>query len=131
MEGVAAAKSIEGLITAIGLPATIIVLGVIAFFIIREVKKENEATRKSISSFKEETNKKFDELKAYSDERDKPLKEAIESLEKEVKYIQHDYVTKAEHYQDTEGWKTELQGIRQEVTKLPLEILKLVKQTEK
>lgn len=128
MEGASAANTVNNLITALGLPATVIILGVIAFFVIREVRQENASTRKSIESFKNETSKKIDELKKHSDERDEALTTRFEKLEKEVKFIQHDYMTKAEHYQDTEGWKTEVQGIRQEVSKLPIEILKLIKQ---
>ncbi|MBQ0167251.1 MAG: hypothetical protein KBT02_09110 [Treponema sp.] len=128
MEGASAANTINNLITALGLPATVIILGVIAFFVIREVRQENASTRKSIESFKNETSKKIDELKKHSDERDEALTARFEKLEKEVKFIQHDYMTKAEHYQDTEGWKTEVQGIRQKVSELPIEILKLIKQ---
>ena len=139
MEGVAVAKNIEGIITAIDLPATVIILCVIAYFIIREVKKENESTRKSIESFKNDTanqidglkkstEKKIDELKKHSDEKDEALNKRFEKLETTVSYIQHDYVPKMEHYQDTEGWKTEMQNVRQEVSKLPIELIKLINQ---
>lgn len=142
MEGVAVAKNIDGIITAIGLPAAVIILCVVAYFIIREVKKENESTRKTIDSFKTETagqieglkkstNQKFDELKKHSDEKDEALNQRFDNLEKEVKFIQHDYVPKREHYQDTEGWKTEIQGIRSEVSRLPIELLKLMNTTNK
>lgn len=141
MEGMGIAKDVAGLVTAIGLVPTLIILGVIAFFIIREVKKENEATRKAvtglkqetlsqITALKEETAQKLEDLKKHSDEKDKTLTERFTELEKEVKCIQMDYITKEQHYQDTEGWKAETQGIRQEVTKLPLEILKLLKTTK-
>lgn len=141
MEGMGIAKEIAGLVTAIGLVPTLIILGIIAFFIIREVKKENLATRNAVAgleqktgaqieALKKDTAQKIEELKAHSDEKDKAISERFVALEKEVKFIQLDYISKEQHYQDTEGWKAETQGIRQEVTKLPLEILKIINSTK-
>lgn len=127
MEGVAVATNIDKIITALGIPATLIILGVIAFFVIREVRKENELTRKTLDSLKSSTENKMNELQKHSDEKDQEILDRLEKAEKEIKYIEHDYITKAEHYKDTEGWRSEIQGIRAEVTKLPLEILKLMK----
>lgn len=141
MEGMGIAKEIAGLVTAIGLVPTLIILGIIAFFIIREVKKENAATRNAVAgleqktgaqieALKKDTAQKIEELKAHSDEKDNAITERFVALEKEVKFIQLDYISKEQHYQDTEGWKAETQGIRQEVTKLPLEILKIINSTK-
>lgn len=141
MEGMGIAKEIAGLVTAIGLVPTLIILGIIAFFIIREVKKENLATRNAVAgleqktgaqieALKKDTAQKIEELKSHSDEKDKAITERFVALEKEVKFIQLDYISKEQHYQDTEGWKAETQGIRQEVTKLPLEILKIINSTK-
>lgn len=141
MEGMGIAKEIAGLVTAIGLVPTLIILGIIAFFIIREVKKENLATRNAVAgleqktgsqieALKKDTAQKIEELKSHSDEKDKAITERFVALEKDVKFIQLDYISKEQHYQDTEGWKAETQGIRQEVTKLPLEILKIINSTK-
>lgn len=127
MEGVAVAKGVEGLITLIGLPATIMILCVIAYFIIREVKKENEGTRASVSGFKTDVKKQLDDLKAHSDARDAETLSRMENAEKEIKYIERDFVTKTEHFKDTEGWRTEIQAVRTDVSRLPLEIIKLIK----
>ena len=127
MEGVAVASNLDRIITALGIPATLIILGVIAFFIVREVRKENALTRESLDGLKKSTENKMNELQKHSDEKDQEILDRLEKAEKEIKYIEHDYITKAEHYKDTEGWRSEIQGIRAEVTKLPLEILKLMK----
>ena len=127
MEGVAVARGIEGLITVIGLPATIIILCLIAYFIIREVKKENEGTRASFSGLKSDMKKQLDDLKAHSDARDAEILSRLENAEKEIKYIERDFVTKTEHFKDTEGWRTEIQAVRNDVSRLPLEIIKLIK----
>ena len=60
MEGVAVARGVEGLITVIGLPATIIILCLIAYFIIREVKKESEGTRASFLGLKTDMKKQLE-----------------------------------------------------------------------
>ena len=127
MEGVAVARGVEGLITVIGLPATIIILCVIAYFVIREVKKESEGTRASFSGLKADVKKQIDDLKAHSDARDAEILSRIEAAEKEIKYIERDFVTKTEHFKDTEGWRTEIQAVRGDVSRLPLEIIKLIK----
>lgn len=114
MEGMGIAKEVAGLVTAIGIVPTLIIVAVIVFFVLREFKKQVSGVGNSI-----------DRLRAENAERDEKIIGRVESLEQEVKFVQRDYITKAEHYQDTEGWKTEIQGIRQEVAKLPLEILKL------
>ena len=127
MEGVAVARGVEGLITVIGLPATIIILCIIAYFVIREVKKESEGTRASFSGLKADVKKQIDDLKAHSDARDAEILSRIEAAEKEIKYIERDFVTKTEHFKDTEGWRTEIQAVRGDVSRLPLEIIKLIK----
>ena len=91
-------------------------MGVIAFFVIREVKKSNEAIEK-----------KLDELKAHSDAKDKELSEKLEKAEKDIKFLEKDTVTKEMLYRETEGWRSEMQLVRAEISKLPLEILKLTK----
>ena len=65
-------------------------------------------------------------MKAHSDARDAEILSRLENAEKEIKYIERDFVTKTEHFKDTEGWRTEIQAVRAEVSRLPLEIIKLI-----
>ncbi len=116
MEGITVASGVDKLITTLGISGTLIVMGVIAFFVIREVKKSNEAIEK-----------KLDELKAHSDAKDKELSEKLEKAEKDIKFLEKDTVTKEMLYRETEGWRSEMQLVRAEISKLPLEILKLTK----
>jgi len=119
MEGMGIAKEVAGLVTAIGMVPTLIIVAITVFFVLREFKKQVAGVGKSIDRLREENAM-----------RDEKILERVEHLEQEVKFVQRDYITKAEHYQDTEGWKTEIQGIRQEVAKLPIEILKLTNMKE-
>ena len=120
MEGVGVAGSVIDLFRAIGPLAGAVILIVIAYFIIREVKKENERTRKSVEGLKGSFCKRMDDQD-----------EVIKALEDEVKYIQKEYITKEDHYRDTEGWKTEIQGVRKDMGELPLKILSALKNSEK
>lgn len=136
MEGLAVVSTMDKVIATLGVSGTIIVMGVIAFFVIKEVKKANEVTQKAVDSLKtstanqikelrESTEKKIDELQAHSDEKDKELVSRIEKAEKDIKFLEKDSVTKEMLYRETEGWRSEIQLVRAEISKLPFEILKL------
>lgn len=125
MEGMAVATSVDKLITTLGISGTLIIMGVIAFFVIREVKKSNELTQKAVDSLKKTTEKKIDDLKAHSDAKDKELIARLEKAEKDIKFLEKDSVTKEMLYRETEGWRSEMQLVRAEISKLPFEILKL------
>ncbi len=136
MEGLAVVSSMDKVIATLGVSGTIIVMGVIAFFVIKEVKKANEITQKAVDSLKtstanqikelrESTEKKIDELQAHSDAKDKELVSRIEKAEKDIKFLEKDSVTKEMLYRETEGWRSEIQLVRAEISKLPFEILKL------
>ena len=136
MEGLAVVSTMDKVIATLGVSGTIIVMGVIAFFVIKEVKKANEVTQKAVDSLKtstanqikelrESTEKKIDELQAHSDAKDKELVTRIEKAEKDIKFLEKDSVTKEMLYRETEGWRSEIQLVRAEISKLPFEILKL------
>ena len=125
MEGMAVATSVDKLITTLGISGTLIIMGVIAFFVIREVKKSNELTQNAVESLKKTTEKKIDDLKAHSDAKDTELIARLEKAEKDIKFLEKDSVTKEMLYRETEGWRSEMQLVRAEISKLPFEILKL------
>ena len=142
MEGLAVVSSMDKVIATLGVSGTIIVMGVIAFFVIKEVKKANEITQKAVDSLKtstanqikelrESTEKKIDELQAHSDAKDKELVSRIEKAEKDIKFLEKDSVTKEMLYRETEGWRSEIQLVRAEISKLPFEILKLTEGRKK
>ena len=142
MEGLAVVSTMDKVIATLGVSGTIIVMGVIAFFVIKEVKKANEITQKAVDSLKtstanqikelrESTEKKIDELQAHSDAKDKELVSRIEKAEKDIKFLEKDSVTKEMLYRETEGWSSEIQLVRAEISKLPFEILKLTEGRKK
>ncbi len=115
MEGYALTNHIAGLIASLGIPATIIICSLIIFFVLRELKKENTSTRKSIS-----------ELMERSDSKDKSISTDVDDVKKQLQSIQQEYVTKEQHYRDLEGWKSEIGELRTSVANLPLEIIKII-----
>lgn len=115
MEGLGVTKELIGIVSAIGIVPTILIGGVVLFFIIRELKKEHHQTIDSISS-----------LKKHSDEADKKLDEKINNVVKDIKYMQSESMTKEDHYRDVEGWKSSIDTLTQTVANMPLEILKVI-----
>lgn len=115
MEGLGVTKELIGIVSAIGIVPTILICGVVLFFIIRELKKEHHQTIDSISS-----------LKKHSDEADKKLDEKINNVVNDIKYMQSESMTKEDHYRDVEGWKSSIDTLTQTVANMPLEILKVI-----
>ena len=115
MEGLGLSKELVGLISAIGIIPTLLICGVVLFFIIRELKKVHKQTMDSISS-----------LRKHSDSKDDELKQQIEAVENDLKYTQSETMSKEDHYRDVEGWKSSIDNLTKTVTNMPLEILKVM-----
>lgn len=115
MEGLGLTKELVGLVSAIGIIPTLLICGVVLFFIIRELKKEHRQTLESLTS-----------LKKHSDEEDKKLDLKIETVAKDVKFMQSETMSKEDHYRDVEGWKSSIDTLTQTVANMPLEILKVI-----
>ncbi|MBQ7753801.1 MAG: hypothetical protein IJR80_09150 [Treponema sp.] len=113
MEGIAVATSLDKLLTTFGVGGTLVIMCIIAFFVIKEVKKA------------------INDLKIHSDKKDEALVARLEKAEKEIMYLSKDAVTKEMLYRETEGWRSEIQLVRTEISKLPFEILKLTRKDEK
>lgn len=115
MEGLGLTKELVGLVSAIGIVPTLLICSVVLFFIIRELKKEHRQTLESLTS-----------LKKHSDEEDKKLDLKIETVAKDVKFMQSETMSKEDHYRDVEGWKSSIDTLTQTVANMPLEILKVI-----
>lgn len=115
MESLGLTKELVGLVSAIGIVPTLLICGVVLFFIIRELKKEHKQTMDSISS-----------LRKHSDAKDDELKVKIEAVENDLKYTKTETMSKEDHYRDVEGWKSSIDNLTQTVTNMPLEIIKVM-----
>ena len=143
----AVATSIDKIIATLGMSGTLILMCVIAFFVIREVKKENNSTRSSFEGFKSSTDAqirkladsvpaqlngfresievRLDKLQEQSDAHDAAIEKRLEQAEKDIKYLEKETVTKEMLFRETEGWRSEIQLMRNEINRIPYEILKL------
>lgn len=115
MEGLGLTKDLIGLVSAIGILPTLLICGVVLFFIIRELKKEHKQTMDSISS-----------LRKHSDAKDDELKQKIKAVENDLNYTKTETMSKEDHYRDVEGWKSSIDNLTQTVTNMPLEIIKVM-----
>ena len=115
MEGLGFTKEVVGLVSAIGIVPTLLICGVVLFFILRELKKEHKQTIESISS-----------LRKHSDAKDAELKQRIEDVENDLKYTKTETMSKEDHYRDVEGWKSSIDNLTRTVTNMPLEIIKVM-----
>lgn len=125
MEGMAVATSIDKILATLGMGGTLILMGVIAYFVIREVKKENENTRKSFDGFRKSIEARIDKIQEQSDEHDRAIEKRLEQAEKDIKFLGKEGVTKEMLYRETEGWRSEIQNISNMLNRLPFDILKL------
>ena len=136
MEGMAVVTTMDKVLATLGMSGTLILMGVIAFFVIKEVKKANETTQKAVDSLKvstanqikelkDSTEKQLADLQAHSDAHDEAIEKRLVQAENDIKYLEQNGVTKEMLYRETEGWRSEIQLVRTEISKLPFEILKL------
>lgn len=115
MEGLGLTKEVVGLVSAIGIVPTLLICGVVLFFILRELKKEHKQTIESIAS-----------LRKHSDAKDAELEQRIKDVENDLKYTKTETMSKEDHYRDVEGWKSSIDNLTQTVTNMPLEIIKVM-----
>lgn len=116
MEGTAVATSLYGMIATIGLVPTLAIFGVALFFVMKDIRKQCSSAVNAVNA-----------LRDHSDKKDAEMTERMEKLECDIRYVEHEYMTKKQHYQDTEGWKTEIQTLRQDMNRIPYELMHLMK----
>ena len=116
MEGLAVTGQISGLVSSLGIVPTLVICVLTVFFVVRELKKENASTRKSIS-----------DLMERSDAKDRGISADVDDVRSQLASMQREFITKEEHYRDLEGWKSEISELRKAVADLPIEIIKLTR----
>lgn len=99
-EGIALTKEIVGVITAIGIVPTLIIVSICFFFVFRELKKQITILEQAL-----------DAQKKYTIEQDTKMFELIKQHDDDIKFIERNYIEKEQHYRDFEGWKSEIQKV--------------------
>lgn len=142
MEGVSFVREIFSLVADIGTIPSLLILGVVVWCVVKGLKSQVSGIGKSLDSLRTKSEREFqqfeaalEDLRNYSDTKDAELarnmeeicddlREKVEDLSAQLNTIRQGCMTREQHMQDVEGWKMEVQLIRQEMSKLPLEIVK-------
>lgn len=107
---------------SIGTPALILLVLVILFFMIKEIKQENsrlttkfdesqEMLNEKISAFKDEMKRSMAEQQARQDKRDAKQDEASEQLALRLRDVESNYAKKIDVQEAVGGWRTELKTL--------------------
>lgn len=82
----------------------------------------------SVEKLQESTAKANRELRSELEARNLRQDARMEALEKELKFIEREYVSKEQHFNDTEGWKANLDSLRRDLAEMPLKMISLIKE---
>ena len=131
MEAVGLTTGITGLVSALGIIPTLVIVSIVAFFFFREIKKSLGSLEASVKNRTETLEKKLQALKEESDQKDEKILALIENHDKELRAVQTTFLTREQHYRDFENWKSEIQELRTEVRSLPVTIINMMKGSSK
>ena len=84
-----------------GVIPVFVLICVILWFFLREIKKEVSGIKTSVTS-------SIQDLEQRSDEQDEKILKELSRLDNEVRYIQKEYLRKEDHYKDMGGWRTDV-----------------------
>jgi len=98
---VAALEKVMGIYSLLGPTATIVVVGVVLFFILREMKRQTSDLKTSITS-----------LKKQSDDADTKLADQLQKLDDKIDYVEKNSVSRETYYKDLGGWRTDISELR-------------------
>ena len=95
-----------------GVLPTLLILIVILWFLVREIKNEFKTINSSLKSEINSLKSELEKFKKTSDERDDKLTEMINMLRDRIASIEKEYVSRNDHYRDLGGWRMEVKEIR-------------------
>lgn len=90
--------------------------------------KIEESLSAGIDSLHKKTEENFRQFRAEIEDRDRRQDARMDAIEKELKFIGREYVSKEQHFNDTEGWKANLDDLRRDFAEFPLKIIQIMKE---
>lgn len=105
-------RAVLSIINQFGIIPTLIILIMMVWFLLREIKKEVRRLTESNEVTRRDFLQKIEELKAHSDVHDREIAESVDGLEDRVTGIEREYLTREDHYKDMGGWREELREMR-------------------
>lgn len=131
MEVLGVSSGIAGLISALGIIPTLIIISIAGFFFFREIKKALTIVEESVKARTTSLANQLSVLKEESDANDEKIMAILKEHEKEIRAIETTFLTREQHYRDFENWKSEMQELRAEVRNLPITILNMIKESSR
>ncbi|NLK46488.1 MAG: hypothetical protein GX297_07545 [Treponema sp.] len=131
MEVLGVSSGIAGLISALGIIPTLIIISIAGFFFFREIKKALTIVEESVKARTTSLANQLSVLKEESDANDEKIMAILKEHEKEIRAIETTFLTREQHYRDFENWKSEMQELRAEVRNLPITILNMIKENSR
>lgn len=127
MEVMTLSNGIAGLVSALGILPSLIIVSIAGFFFFREIKKTLTNLEESVRNRTASLEKQLASFKAESDAKDEKIMTMIAEHEKQIRSIETTFLTREQHYRDFENWKSEIQELRSEVRNLPATIISMIK----
>lgn len=124
-------SGVAGLVSALGILPTLIIVSIAGFFFFREIKKTLSNLEESVKSRTASLEKQLSSFKEESDVKDEKIMTMIAEHEKQIRAIETTFLTREQHYRDFENWKSEIQELRTEVRNLPVQIINMIKGSSK
>ena len=110
MEGIFA-----GFVKTYGTVGSLVFIGIIIWFFLREIKKDLALMQASVSSMRDELLREIQELRDLSNARDDAIMEELKSMEEEIRFIHKEYLRKEDHYRDLGGWRAEFRDMQERI----------------
>ncbi len=108
-------NTVLDIIAQIGTIPTLIMLILVVWFLLREIKKEVQGLRSDFDQKTAELKRDIQDLKEHSDDQDRKIMDELSSLDHRVSCVEKDCVTREEHYRDIGGWREEVRRNRIEL----------------
>lgn len=92
------------------------------------IDKIESAITAEINHLHQRTEENFRQFRAEIEDRDRRQDARMDAIEKELKFIGREYVSKEQHFNDTEGWKANLDNLRRDLSEIPLKMITIMKE---
>lgn len=93
-----------------------------------KLEKIEKSFESGIEKIRLSTEESLRLLKSEIEERNVRQDARMDALEKELKFIGREYVSKEQHFNDTEGWKSNLDSLRRDLAEIPIKMITLIKE---
>jgi len=114
--------TVMGLLQQFGIVPTIILIMMMTWFFLREIRKEVGTLKTQIDEMRREFLSALSDIKKRSDDGDERISVSVKEVETRVNCIEKEYVPRDDHYRDIGGWREEMMEMRGEIQQLQLAV---------